>query len=137
MVDGPEDNCYFCGENASKKEVVIMVNKDTKVEGRELKPVPPKPKRRKAIWAYWEKNKAAIVADYRGLPLREFFKRWRISSNAWGKLKNKWGIPNKQGQPQAATRPRAEDTPVRTEHEKYLVLVGYRQAVRELLIEAS
>ncbi len=100
-VSGPEDNCLFCGKNATKKETeppldpeqpeskpkeVIMVNS---------KEVPPKPEKRKKRAAYWEKNKEAILADYQSMNLQLFFERWRIATTTWINLKKKWGVQNK------------------------------------------
>ncbi len=89
LIDGPRDRCYFCGKNASKKEV-IMAEKEV-----EERVVPPKPKNRRKLKEYWEKNKEAMVADYLSMRVSSFLKKWGISSLTWQKLKKKWGVPNK------------------------------------------
>lgn len=126
LVDGPEARCYFCQKSAYKKEDIMQENT---VEERV---VPPPPKKGKKRWAYYEQNKEAILADYYSLKLMEFFKRWRITSTTWLKLKKLWGVINKQKR----IKPRAPvpDNQIElTEHERYLILLGYQQAVREFL----
>lgn len=107
MVDEPEDNCQFCGKNATKKEAIIA---EKAVEERV---VPPKPKKRNKLWQYYEKNKEAIVTDYHSMTLREFFKRWRLSTSTWMKLKKMWGVSTKVKaagtSPQPAKPPRAKE----------------------------
>jgi len=153
MVDGPEDKCQFCGKNVSKKEV-IMAGKENMgniVEGigeaviREMRnPIPPRPKKRKLFLKYFEQNKEAILVDYNSMKLRDFFKRWGISSTGWTKLKVDWNVQGKHKKhsskkewesaipevPEAVAR--SVDAPL-TEHEHYLVLLGWQQAAREFL----
>ena len=133
MDDGPEDNCLFCGKNASKKEVIMA----------EREPVPTRPRKRKQLRKYFEQNKEAILVDYNSMKLKDFFKRW-ISSSMWTKLKADWGIQGKYKklgskkvwafENPEATGPVATnvDAPL-TEHEHYLVLLGWQQAAREFL----
>lgn len=95
--------------------------------------VPPRPKKRSKYAEYFEQNKEAIEADYHSMILREFFTKWGMCSTTWQKLKKKWGI---QGKGKATGPKRAVDTggtQGSTEHERYLILVGYQQAVREFL----
>jgi len=40
----------------------------------------------------YEADKEAIVEDYDTLTLKEFFAKQHISSDAWAKLKKKWGV---------------------------------------------
>ena len=91
MIDGPEDRCYFCGKNASKKEV-IMAEKEGTVEE---KAIPPKPRKRKKLWEYYEQNKEAMIADYQSMRVSSFFKKWGLGSLTWQKLREKWEVPNK------------------------------------------
>ena len=137
MVDSYGDNCQFCGKNVSKKEV-IMVAKDT---GAERKPVPEKPKKRGKMPAYWKDNKEDILADYYFMTLSKFFERWSIAPQTWQALKELWEVRNKTGN-KAGPREKASPGGValeavnlakHTEHEKYLVLLGYQTAIREML----
>jgi len=59
--------------------------------------VPPKPEGRKQLEVYCENNKDAILADYRSMRLRDFFKRWHLSSTSWTRLKPKWNVKGKHG----------------------------------------
>ena len=141
MVNGPEDNCQFCNKNATKKEVIVV--KTNKNVG-EREPVPPRPKKRKLLRQYYEQNREAILADYNSMTLLPFYKRWGISSNMWVELKREWEIPGKYKKHDSkkiealaspeATEPVATsvDSPL-TEHEHYLVLLGWQQAAREFL----
>ena len=157
MVNGPEDNCQFCDKNASKKEVIMpepekMTNK---VEGvgvaiikEMMKPVPPRPKKRKQLRQYYEQNREAILADYNSMTLLPFYRRWHISTKAWMGLKTDWSVQGKHkahaskkvvalaSTEEAPVAPesiaRSVDAPL-TEHEHYLVLLGWQQAAREFL----
>ena len=99
-LDDPEDTCLFCGKNARKKED-IMAEKEAAqeavaaVQNHNKEPVPTKPKNRRKLKGYWEKNREAVVADYLSMRVSSFFKRWGISSNTWQKLREKWQVPNK------------------------------------------
>lgn len=137
LIEAPGDRCIWCGKSATKKEVIMVENKVTAGEGV----VPPFPKKRKERRAYFEQNKEAIIADYYSMKLLDFFKRWRITTGRWLKLKIQWGVERKDskrlkqvGKP--APKPveqAAEDVTAMTEHERYLILLGYQQAVREYL----
>ena len=91
LIDGPEDTCLFCSKNASKKEVV-MAEKEEKA----VAPIPSKPRNRRKAWAYYLKNKEAMIADYNSMRVSSFFQRWHISSVTWGKLRELWEVPNKE-----------------------------------------
>lgn len=137
MIGKPEDTCLFCGKNTNKKEVIMAEKDSTEERGA----IPPKPKNRKKVWGYYEKNKEAMVADYNSMRVSSFFLKWGISSQTWPKLKKKWGISNKtkgRGSKQVEKTTQrvvkettSEDTAL-TEHERYLILLGYQQAVREI-----
>jgi len=148
VVDGPEDNCQFCGKNASKKEVIMV---DTEKHVGEKTSVPARPKKRKQLRKYYEQHKEAILADYRSMKLYDFFKRWHISTTWWLKLKEDWKVQGKQRKhslkkewklvapDKAPAAPEVEEAIARsvdaplTEHEHYLVLLGWQQAAREFL----
>ena len=136
MVYRLEDNCQFCGKNVSKKEVTMSVENQSGAEERE--PVPTRPKKRKHLRKYFEKNKEAILADYTSMKLKDFFKRWGISTNMWIELKKDWSVQGKHNL--HATRKKSESPPEDppddgslTEHERYLILVGWQQAAREFM----
>lgn len=131
-IEGPEDTCYWCGKNASKKEIIMAETEE--------RAVPPKPKKRRKHWEYFDQNQEAIVADYRSMKLVDFFKRWAITSSSWTKLKKKWGVENKgrgllkpAKRPKQGNKPKGANTQELTEHERYLILLGYQQATREFL----
>ena len=137
-INGPEDTCQFCGKNATTKEVIMV----------ERKPVPARPKKRKQLPKYFEQHKEAILADYNSMKLKDFYKRWSISTTGWTKLKKDWGVQGKNKKlgskkieasanpeekpetPEAVAR--SVEAPL-TEHEHYLVLLGWQQAAREFL----
>ncbi len=155
MIDlnNPADTCLFCGKNAREKELAPSVEpleaeqqqeEKKEVIMAEREPVPPRPKKRKQLQKYYEQNKEAILADYNSMKLKDFFKRWDISSTAWTKLKVDWEIQGKhkkQGSKKvwALASPEAPEAVARsveaplTEHEHYLVLLGWQQAAREFL----
>jgi len=137
-INGPEDICYWCGKNASKKEDIMQENKERTVE---TGAIPPKPKKRGKVWEYFDQNREAMVADYHSMKLMDFFKKWAITSNTWLRLKKKWGVENKgkkrpkkpkKTTTKAVKKTTSEDVAL-TEHERYLILLGYQQAVREFL----
>lgn len=133
-LDTEGDTCLFCGKDARKKEVIMQDNKRSE-------PVPTKPKNRKKLKDYWEKNKEAMVADYLSMRVSSFFRKWGISSKTWQGLREKWEIPSKtkdrgsqsteKPTTKAAKEAKNEDVAL-TEHERYLILLGYQQAVREI-----
>lgn len=123
LIDGPEDKCYFCGKNASKKEVIMA---------EETVLVPPKPLRRKKWVAYWEDNKEAIIRDYYSMTVREFYLRWHIATTTWKKLRDKWGLkPKDKG---VGRNRRAEQTGKVDWKLKYET---YRQAVLDIFGKKS
>ena len=78
--------------------------------------VPPKPKKQSKWPAYWERNKEALLQDYRSLTLLKFFQKWHLSTNKWGELKKLWGVEPKGhiiiGGKKPGPKPRV-DTPQR------------------------
>jgi len=127
-------------EKHIEKEVIMQV--EPTAEGA----VPPKPRKRKLLKQYYEDNKVAVIADYQAMELREFLKKWRLSTANWATLKREWEVPGKaRGGKTPKTRPEKKDrlddrqqtgkqSPQDiTEHEHYLMLLGYRHAIREIL----
>lgn len=41
---------------------------------------------------HFERNKEAMIADYRAMKLTDFFKKWHISSATWSKLRQAWEV---------------------------------------------
>jgi len=133
LIDGPGDLCYWCGKPADKKEVIMSENE---IDERAIL---PKPKKRKDNWGYYEQNKEAILADYLLMKLLIFLERWHMTTRTWQMLKKKWEVKNKwkgsgirkpkEDKPSTADK---EVAPL-TEHERYLLLLGWQQAVREIL----
>ncbi len=72
-------------------------------------PDKPKNRRGKRQAKYLEKNKEAILRDYRSLRLKDFLTKWHISSNTWLKLKRLWKVTSK-GKGRSYTSPRAAKT---------------------------
>jgi len=140
-LDRSEDSCLFCGKDARKKEE-IMVEPEV-IKEAEVAEVPPKPKNRKKVLPYYEQNKEAMVADYNSMSVSSFLLKWGISTATWQKLKKLWGVPKKsKGIRTEKAAPAAEpekkplepeETAPLTEHERYLILLGYQQATREFL----
>ena len=54
--------------------------------------VPPRPRKKKQLRAYFEKHKEAILADYYAMGRLDFFKRWGISAATWAELHREWGV---------------------------------------------
>ncbi len=114
-----------------------MPKPDQTVEA-EREPVPARPKKRKQLRKYFEKNKEAILADYNSMKLILFYRRWGISTNMWIELKKDWSVQGKHTL--HATKEKSEsplgdppaDGPL-TEHERYLMLLGWQQAAREFM----
>ena len=57
--------------------------------------VPDRPHKRSLMPQYFEKQREAILQDYRTLPLKEFFPRWHLTTLTWMKLKAKWEVKGK------------------------------------------
>ena len=43
----------------------------------------------------WEKDKEAIIADYKSMKLLDLYKKWHLNSGKWKKLKKEWNVPGK------------------------------------------
>lgn len=142
LVDGePGERCLFCGEPVSSPVQRILSEIINKKEvSMQEKPVKSKPEKRKRRREYFEQNKEAMLADYYLLPIGEFLKKWALSSTTWVNLKRKWNVVSKNtrltGTPilRDVKLPSPHDL---TEHERYLVLLGYQMAVREFLKEGK
>ena len=86
-----------------------------------LPPVPPRPKKRKLIWKYFEDNKEAILHDYQNLKLMDFFVRWHMATTTWQKLKRDWGIQGQRTKAlsvKLATEPEKPEKPAEAEVSK-------------------
>jgi len=60
----------------------------------------------------WEKEKDAVLKDYRNLKLHDFYAKWKLNSSRWLKLKKQWGVKGKghysHGKP-AVTKPETKE----------------------------
>ena len=123
IFDGPEFKCLQCGHAISGECYYGIAASRVKVPAVEEIEVKKVTKRINAL----EKDKDAMLADYRSMLLTDFFKKWGIHSTLWQVLKVKWDVTGKQrgGYHEAGSG--------HSEHEEYLVLLGYQQAVREIL----
>lgn len=141
-VDPPQQSAITTEKSVSiKKEVIVKEQEVAEKTGQ----VPEKPKKRKLLWKYYDEHKEAILADYQSMPLVKFFERWSIWSSTWDRLKERWQFEGKgKGSGQRKGRrtdikppksPKTDESQVveLTERERYLVLLGYQQAVREIL----
>lgn len=84
--------------------------------------VPPKPKKRKDLWKYYEQNKEAMIADYQSMRVSSFFIKWGLSPLTWQKLKQKWGVPNKRRGVKPAKSPKEYKEP-RPEPGEFSILI--------------
>ncbi len=93
------------------EEVIPMAK--TEPATVEQPPVPPRPKKRKLLWKYFEDNKDNMIADHQSMRLIDFLDRWHICSGTWQKLKEKWNVSSKlkNGRPRSRKQapPPAED----------------------------
>lgn len=128
----PDEACLFCQLPLRKKVPVkrseVIGKKEVAMQNKGTVPPRSSTKKRKNLWEYMDQNKEAILADYRRLRLTDFYRRWGFCTSTWQKLKIKWGVKGKG----KATSPRRV-TETLTEHERYLILVGYQMATREIL----
>ena len=90
-----------------------------------------KPSDKYQILEYYEQHKDEIMADYISLGLNALLGKWHMAALTWGKLRKEWGIEGKRRGPKK--RLASEGASPLTEHERYLVLLGYQQAMREIL----
>lgn len=139
-IESRDDKCYFCGLPARKRVLAApseAINKKEDIMAKEngtIEAVPLRSKRRKTHELYFEQNKEAMLADYRSMRLLDFYKRWSVCSTTWHKLKQRWDIKSKwESTGLEPSKPPRDELQGLTEHEHYLVLFGYRMAVRELL----
>ena len=87
----------------------------------------------------FEKDREQVLADYADMRLNDFYSKWHLNSTLWGHMKKLWEVKGKrpgygQGEPvEKSANKKPEGTAPLTEHEQYLILLGYQQAVREIL----
>ena len=132
VTGDPDDTCIFCSRPPERQEVKKVVNKGSRRQ------------------EYFEQHKEEIIEDYNTMTLIAFYDRWHISTVKWIELKKLWGVEgkrkpkvNSQIEPQFNAVPDAhkldikppKDTAPLTEHEHFLLLLGWQQAIRELLGE--
>lgn len=128
LMDDPGDKCIWCGKSPYKKEgIVEEVNfNDMSLRDR---------------GKYIEKHLTEIIEDIRALPKREVLKKWPFGQSTFAKLKKEHAPeligkrPTYKPRQRKDEKPPATDkeAPGLTEHERYLILVGYQMAAREFL----
>lgn len=137
MIDlkNPEDNCQFCGKNARKKEV-IMAEKEGMIDRAKYEAM-GRLKRSKWIKEHLEE----IMVDIRSMSKDEVVEKWPFGPSTYGKLR-RIHAPEIIGQQGAKTLKKPTQKTIKettgedvalTEHERYLILLGYQQATREFL----
>lgn len=151
-IDAPTSICYFCEKNATTKEITKkedkpMVTVDERIEYKRL------PMQERGKWL--KDHMEAIVADIRSMSKAEVLEKWPFSISAFYKIKRvhtpeltrKRVVELKQGRDEVppkikveAPEPVLEEKPIDktkmtalTEHERFLMLLGYQQATREFL----
>ena len=148
----PGDTCLFCDKPALRQFRIKEKKEDIMETPTQPNPeVPPRPKKRKQLPAYYEENKEAIIAAYRTLGTRQFLKVWHISTKRWMQLRKDWkepskGTGNRYGlskkvekgdkklSSQEKVKPEEGEVDVSlSQRDQYLILIGYQQATRECL----
>lgn len=120
LMDTPGDKCIWCGKSPYKKEGTMQEHSPS-----ELKKMGIREKHR-----FIEEHKEEIIRDARRLKKREILKKWDISSTTFYKLKKLYAPELLRQNEEEKT----DDLPeALTEHERYLILLGYQMAVREFL----
>jgi len=140
MVDlnRPRDTCLFCGKPATKYQIklpklkeVIMQEKVEKQNGdMNLR------ERHRYITA----NLAEIGGDIKTMDTSAVMAKWGFKLTTYNSLRKRYApelIGKRGGGRQKSAlapeqKPTATDIAL-TEHERYLILVGWQEAVRELL----
>lgn len=84
---------------------------------------------------YIKKHLKEIVEDSRNLPRGEVLKKWGFGVSTFHKLKKVHApeLIGTGGRPKKKQEPQATAPGELTEHERYLILVGYQMAVRDFL----
>ena len=120
LVDGvPEEKCYWCGKSPHRKEVIVQEKTSR-----------PKKMSIRNKHLFIEEHKEEIMGDARRLKKREVLKKWGITSTTFYKLRKLYA-------PELIRQSEEKNTDnlpeALTEHERYLVLLGYQMATREFL----
>lgn len=88
------------------------------------------------IAKYREENKEAIMADYYAMDYAAFLERWNIPDGSWPGLKRKWNMASKPWKKMRDGKAGVDPGDVSlSQRDQYLILVGYQQAIRELIKE--
>lgn len=127
------DTCLFCGKPAKLKEV-IMQEKQEKIE-KQYSDMHIRERGR-----YIKAHLAEIVEDIKAMDGAAVMAKWGFVKSTYSDLR-KLHVPELIGKPWtikadatsgAEQKPKDADVSL-TEHERYLILVGWQEAVRELL----
>lgn len=122
LVEKPGDRCYWCGKNASKKEVImaeVSCDRMTRLDKSK----------------YIKKHLTEIMEDIRNLPKKEVLEKWGFRQSTFNKLRKKHApeLISTGGRPKKNQEPQPSSQAELTEHERYLILIGYQMAIREFL----
>lgn len=109
LVYTPGGKCIWCGKSPYKKEVE-MTNKPEKMNTR-------------AKGIFIDEHQKEIIEDIGRLKNREVLEKWGIGLSIYYRLKRMKQLREPLGDLMATL----------TEHERYLVLLGYQMAAREFL----
>ena len=88
----------------------------------------PKKMNKKEKHRFIEEHKEEILADIGRLPRREVLEKWGFSGTTYSILRR--GV-EKQPSTKASSKP--DQVVELSEHERYLILLGWQQAAREFL----
>lgn len=64
--------------------------------GLRAKPEKKEPPHKRGGIEQFDKDKDAIIRDYQTMKLREFLRKWHISTVRWNKLQGRWKVPGKK-----------------------------------------
>jgi len=96
---------------AQLDEATVLAAKVTEVSVKEKVKRPRLPKKRRRQQEYFEQHKEAILKDYFGMLLKDFYREWQISTNTWIKLKKLWGVTPKRQPRKAPPAPPVPPSP--------------------------
>lgn len=92
---------------AEAKEPLPVPVQEPVESAAERKP-PRRTRNRRKFRKYYEQNKAAIIADYYSLRLKDFFRKWRFATSTWTKLKTEWEVKPKGPPLKRPRKPKGE-----------------------------
>lgn len=89
-------------DNFARDVIAEKREEGTKMQRNESPPPMPNPaaikrtyRKTEKLFKQLDKVKDKVIADYHSMTVREFLKKWHLSSNTWNKLKERWGVKSK------------------------------------------